>query len=258
MANLVIDFTALGRPTIEGDWIERLDWDERSKKGTIVMKDGITAIPARASYGCKYPVFLSVTIPEEVTKIGGCAFYFCSSLESVSIPDSVTKIGGAAFHNCNLPKDFTRTVAGLEFRGELCIKDGVVRSTTTQSPAITIPDGIREIGHGAFFFCESLESVGIPESVTKIDDEAFDGCKSLTTVSIPKSITEIGDFAFCDYEFLTSVTVPENVKLIGRHTFGDCKNTRIVMLAKNFVFTDLITDYGDKCERFGDKTRVYV
>ena len=41
----------------------------------------------------------SVTIPNSVTYIGGCAFYE-SGLVNVSIPNSVKYVGDGAFHEC--------------------------------------------------------------------------------------------------------------------------------------------------------------
>ena len=39
-------------------------------------------------------------IPEGVTRIGGHAFYGCTSLSYVSIPSTVTEIGSSAFRQC--------------------------------------------------------------------------------------------------------------------------------------------------------------
>ena len=41
---------------------------------------------------------------------------------------------------------------------------------------ITIPDGVIEIGDGAFEGCKSLEKITIPDSVTVIGKNAFHGC----------------------------------------------------------------------------------
>lgn len=56
---------------------------------------------------------------------------------------------------------------------------------------------VTEIGHGAFWNCESLTSVTIPNSVTSIRHAAFYGCNSLESVTIPNSVTSIEYKAFC-------------------------------------------------------------
>lgn len=43
----------------------------------------------------------SIAIPDNVTSIGGRAFYLCSGLTSVTIPNSVTSIGSSAFYYCS-------------------------------------------------------------------------------------------------------------------------------------------------------------
>ena len=49
----------------------------------------------------KYYRTAKVIFPDDVTSIGGYAFYNCSKLTSITIPDSVTSIGGYAFSGCS-------------------------------------------------------------------------------------------------------------------------------------------------------------
>ena len=46
-------------------------------------------------------------IPDGITKIGLCAFWGCTSLQSVTIPDSVMVIGTCAFKGCTSLKTVT-------------------------------------------------------------------------------------------------------------------------------------------------------
>ena len=115
----------------------------------------------------------------DVTIIGQCAFYGCSSLTSVTIPDSVTTIGLGAFYFCD--------------------------SLTS----VTIPDSVTTIEDNVFTCCSSLTSVTIPDGVTTIGYAAFDDCSSLTSVTIGDSVTEIGDYAFLHCKNL------KRIKIIG-------------------------------------------
>ena len=136
----------------------------------------------------------SFVIPDGVTRIGDCAFSYCSSLTSVNIPDSVTSIGKGAF---------------------------VGRSSLT---SVSIPDSVTSIGKDAFSYCSSLTSVNIPDSVTRIGDGAFSHCSSLTSVSIPNSVTRMGNYAFSCCSSLTSVNIPDSVTSIERNAFECCNS----------------------------------
>ncbi|WP_373167025.1 leucine-rich repeat domain-containing protein [Bacteroides ovatus] len=63
---------------------------------------------------------ISITIPRNVTEIGGFAFYSCKALTSVTIQEGVTRIGAMAFGDC--------------------------RALTS----VTIPQSVMEIGQWAF------------------------------------------------------------------------------------------------------------
>ena len=60
----------------------------------------------------------------------------------------------------------------------------------------SIRKGVKVIGNGAFFWCESLTSINIPNSVTTIGNGAFSRCSSLISINIPNSVTTIGNGAF--------------------------------------------------------------
>ena len=56
----------------------------------------------------------------------------------------------------------------------------------TSLTTLHIPDGVTEIGWGAFKGCTSLTSLDIPDSVTKIRKDAFKGCKKLSITCATK------------------------------------------------------------------------
>ena len=60
----------------------------------------------------------------------------------------------------------------------------------------SIPEGVTEIGNGAFIGCTSLQSIDIPNSVTKILGDAFSVCTSLQSIVIPNSVTKIWELGF--------------------------------------------------------------
>lgn len=99
-----------------------------------------------------YSKLTSITIPENITSIGRCAFSGCDGLTSITIPDSVTSIGSAAFENCS----------GLT--------------------SIVIPDSVTSIDHWTFQYCTGLTSATIGNGVKSISRYAFWDCASLKDI----------------------------------------------------------------------------
>ena len=179
-----------------------------------------------------------VVIPKDVTKIGECAFAWCSFLRTVVIPDSVTEIGGGAFRGCDylqtieIPNSVTeigayafsecRSLRSIVIPNNVTkIKDSAFWSCSSLQ-TIEIPDSVTEIGGGSFSGCSSLRSIVIPNNVTKIRDSAFWSCSSLQTIEIPDSVTEIGGGSFSRCSSLRTIVIPNSVTKIEDRTFAGC------------------------------------
>lgn len=104
---------------------------------------------------------------------------------------------------------------------EKILERGMIGSSDDEY--ITIPEGYTEIGEGAFYDCESLESITIPDSVTTIGRLAFAFCKNLEEINLPDSITTIGEYAFYDCISLEAVKMPANLEKIGEGVFRNVK-----------------------------------
>lgn len=100
----------------------------------------------------------------------------------------------------------------------------------TNLTAITIPNGITNIGGTAFIACFSLTSVTIPSSMTSISDGTFSGCQSLTNITIPNSVTSIGSFAFSDCYSLAGTILPNNVTNLGSGVFAWCAALKNIVI----------------------------
>ena len=104
--------------------------------------------------------------------------------------------------------------------------------------AVTIPEGVTEIGVEAFSGCEGLEDVTLPSSLTRIGASAFAGCKSLKRIVIPSGVKTIEEAVFSGCGALEDVTVPEGVTSIGRMAFANCGSL------KNLVLPESLTSIG--------------
>ena len=115
--------------------------------------------------------------------------------------------------------------SAVEFGGNqypvIKINDNVFADNTNLT-AVTLPDGLVEIGNYAFSGCQNLESVAFPESLTTLGDMAFYACKLLKMIKIPSGVTTIPNVCFSKCSSLESVKIPEGVTTIGSCAFQSC------------------------------------
>ena len=62
--------------------------------------------------------------------------------------------------------------------------------------SLSLPEGLKSIGKGAFAIIYEIEEITIPNSVEKISAGAFDGCIYVTKVVIGEGVKSIGESAF--------------------------------------------------------------
>ena len=160
---------------------------------------------------------------EDVTSIGNCAFYYCSSLTSIEIPNSLTSIGDYAFFSCNglTSVTFPNSVTSIGYNAFY---------NCSGLTSIDIPNSVISIRGGAFSGCSGLTFIDIPNSVTSIGSDAFYGCSGLTSVTIPNSVTSIGRSAFCNCSGLTSIEIPNSVTSIGGYAFSGCSGLKSITI----------------------------
>ncbi len=76
---------------------------------------------------------------------------------------------------------------------------------------IVIPEGVKEIGKGAFDLCTALKSVTIPDTVTTIRDRSF-AKTGITSATISERVETISGNPFADCADLQEIIVDENNK----------------------------------------------
>jgi len=193
----------------------------RENVTTVSLSNQITKIGDYAFYN--FNNLTSITIPNSVTSIGDYAFGYCKSLTNITIPNSVTSIGDYAFGYCKSLSNISIS-EGVTSIGASAFED--CHSLTN----ITIPNSVKSIGGYAFRYCNNLTSITMSNSVTSIGASAFEDCHNLTNITIPSSVTSIGDYAFEDCHNLTNITISEGVTSIGIYAFYNCdKLTQITI-----------------------------
>ena len=174
-------------------------YDIRSQISSFVFGDSVQHIPTYLCYGMEN--LTSITIPYNITSVGGRVFKDCSSL---------TEIIWNAANFVDISFDFYEENAALFYN--IC----------SQITSFTFGDSVKHIPAYMCYGMNNLTSITIPNSVTTIGELAFAGCSSLTSVTIPNSVTSIGEYAFYDCYGLTSITIPNSVTSIGEQAFAGC------------------------------------
>ena len=147
---------------------------------------------------------------------------------------AMVAVAEATLTEANIP-------SSVEFEGNqypvIKINDNVFADNTNLK-AVTLPEGLVEIGAFAFNGCQNLGSVALPESLTTLGSYAFYSCKLLKTIKIPSGVTTIPYGCFLECSLLESVTIPEGVTTIGEFAFF-CSNI------KELILPSTVTEIGD-------------
>ena len=153
-------------------------------------------------------------IPDSVEAVGHYAFAYFNKLTSLRIPRNVGSIGVYAFACRSLESlqvDPDNPV--YDSRGNCnAIIETATNKLVTGCRNTVIPNGVVEIGDGAFANCAELTSITIPYGVRRIGQYAFAYCESLTGISLPDTVTAIGENAFIGCKGLP---VEDNIRYVG-------------------------------------------
>jgi hypothetical protein len=119
-----------------------------------------------------------------------------------------------------VPKTVTRV------RVDASIKE--IRATTfrncRQLEFVELPEGLKEIGNGAFESCLSLMHVEMASTLVDIRDRAFMKCVNLKFLHLPETLETIGTEAFAFCESLRKIKGPSTLRSIGDNAFLNCED----------------------------------
>ena len=127
-----------------------------------------------------------VTLPRSIRCIGRCAFAKTRSLRYVDIPDGLEQLSPLAFYDSRLC--YVRLPGSLAAVGDSCFMGSTVN-------LLTICEGVKHIGKGAFKFCYTLNSIHFPKSIKEVEDEAFKECR-MYWIRFDNSHVKIGNNVF--------------------------------------------------------------
>lgn len=121
----------------------------------------------------------TIDLPIGLQSIGEWAFAGCRKLSVVNVPPNVDFIGEGAFSDCTSLEAINVEAANLHYAST-----GGVLFNKTQTTLMAYPAGRGEA-------CYNL-----PNGVVEIGSGAFSGCLGITVLKIPASVATVGNFAF--------------------------------------------------------------
>lgn len=153
----------------------------------------------------------SIVLPEGITTIGDFAFATCENLYEISIPASLSNISPSAFTGC--------TKLNTGDSEDFLILGTILYRYTGSASAVTIPDGVTEIGISAFDGNKDITSVTFPSSLTGIANYAFRGCSSLKKIIGPSGSSTVTHYHYNRYDGLYAIELPATVQTCGENSF---------------------------------------
>jgi uncharacterized repeat protein (TIGR02543 family) len=168
---------SISASSLAGRTMRQLYPDDYANMTTIVLEDGITALPEGFFDGCDR--MQSVTLPSTLSELG--------------IDDLPSKIRASLAYDRNGFMIYRGWVLDFQNRG---------------TSVVRIPEGTVGIGRGAFAEMSELETVVMPDTLKGIGRRAFYGCASLKEVIMRGDCPLVGLDAFSGIDQSCAVYLP--------------------------------------------------
>lgn len=259
-----IDCSAISKITINAIKCIRMSSDNNRPAfvgapiTTVEFGPLATTIPDYAFYGCK--TLTSVTIPENITAIGGAAFQNCPNLTTVVFNARNCTVAHTILGDNVTPAFNNAAITRVEFGSMVTNIPNYIFWGCKGITDVVFGDNIETIGQSAFYGCTSLNNIVIPEGVTSIGGRAFANCgnlntitfnavncvnmvtmennvpmpafenKALSAVNFGNRVEIIPDYAFSNCTNLKTFTIPASVRSIGYKAFFGCKSLQSVTI----------------------------
>lgn len=196
---------------------------------TLALPATVTKIGEGAFSRCEK--LTSATV--EAGHIGAKAFFADAALTDVKFGSGVTAIGNGAFAGCKSLatlrwSDATQlALIGSEAFIATQMSDAALAKfqklstlgawayAGTPVEEVTLPESVKEVGDGAFFYATHVTNLVLPSKVTKVASYLTAGTNVANTNIWGNNITRIGDFALYNLSDIDRLTIPSQVTYIG-------------------------------------------
>lgn len=138
-------------------------------------------------------------------------------LYNLALPDNLKTIGGKAFYGQSLSGSLI-IPEGVKEIGSGAF-DGCINLTGT----LSLPSTLEVIENFAFDLCGFTCELLLPQNLNSLGFKAFFGCRGLYgNLILPDGLSKIGGYGFSDCRHLTGLKMSQNIKEIWEAAFSDC------------------------------------
>ena len=177
-----------------------------------------------------------ITLPSSIDTIAGLAFYYAFSLENIYVDSAnnhFSSINGVLYNKtgtemiCCPGEKETLTIGPKVTKIEkTSISDGrriqSIEVDKNNKTFASYDSVIYSKDMKTLIVCPNTkETVTIPKGVKEIEHDAFYCCERITGIVLPDGVEMIGEGAF-QYSGLKTIRIPDTVKFIGFRAFDDC------------------------------------
>jgi len=226
-----------------------------SSNGTVTIPENVTKIGDGAFSGVDG--LKTVVIPGNVKEIGANTFAYNQTLETVVLQDGIEKIGDKAFYKCeNLSKiSLPNTVTSI----------GSFSISMTKIKELTIPSSLKIIGKYSIYAAYALETVNISEGVEEIKSNAFESCSNLTIINLPSTINTVDANSFMNCNNLVQINVNNDKFVYISGMLLPQNRNQIIFLSKKSLenndtlnIPDGITSFTIRLGNFTNIKKIYI
>ncbi len=186
-----------------------------SKNSKYKVVNGMLIYDEKILIQCSKNIKGDAYVPEGVTKIERGAFVECNKITTVILPKSLKKIEkGVAFHYCDKLNEVISKSSKYKVVDGMLIYDEkiLIKCDKNKKRVAYVPEGVIEIGSGAFIDCDKIKTVILPKSLKKIEMYAFDDCANLEFLYLLNGKVKISINSFSSCEKLEIIRIDNTNK----------------------------------------------
>ena len=172
----------------------------------------------------------------QLTSIGGYAFYNCTGLSSINLGEHLIDMGNYTFQGCT-------GLGSIEFPNTLSgIGQQTFQGCSGLSATLVIPDSVKEIYASAFRYCSNLTDVVIGNGTTNIYGYAFSDSSKLSSVTFGNSLSSFSAGVFMNCTGLSSIAFPDSLTVFGGSSGSVVRNcSNLAMIDFGYTRTTVPT-----------------